>query len=1159
MALSLTTPVRVTAAAKCAGKQATFSGPQLRHQKLMLPLHVHRVLVSTSDLIEVFQLLEGRLIGAQFFVICLRSTGAWVPKISADPLTALRGGVAGATVTAVVITGIVFGGASVAAARGTSANEPAETAAHMPADARSASSEAAGRAIAARYKHPVTIDSQTSPTLLVQALPDGTMQAESDIVPARVKRDGSWIPVDTSLHEKSSGWIEPKAAASPVRFTAGGTASMAQIQEPDGNWITESWPYGNLPKPDIHGASALYTDVLPDVDLQLTATAAGMSETLVVKSAAGAADPQLSNITFAVEGAAVAPQLKAQALTATSSSGSSVMAATPLWWDSSGVGANAKSAGSAEPRALPFTATSAAVSLNVDSATSTPGVTYPVYVDPDWSSNLQADWFDDRAFPDQSYLDPPSDSVGYGIQGGVGYLSRAFFQFQTDFLAGKHVSNARFNLHQTYANSCDTTLVQLWRYGPASPGSTWNQEPNLWSQIIDQQGDANGGPCAPDPAWVGWVATPAAQYAAAHSLGTLQLGLRVADEGNSLTRKHYDWNAQLIVTYNSPPNTPASPQFTIPRRGCGTQSVPVYINGTQPVTLSVNQTDPDVGTNVNVAFYVVNQATMSQQWTGGRGQAAQGPATVTIPASTLPDGSYAWHARAGDGIDLSASFSPWCYFVVDDDSPGLPSVDVASTSTLVGVPPQLNAKTVSVSTPVGAPMTVSLGSQPTDRAAGFVLWWVPTAATAINPTPPVSTAGYLAALPATGTGSGGVRYVAADANGAATVTVAPVDKRSTLWVASYDRAGNFSKDPSITGSVATGLEVQISSGADDQSTVTGHSWLPDTAGATSVADNGPGSLPLAVGAGTAWDSSGGGDPALSLPGLLTLGRYYGSVHSSAVNGDAPAGTHFEMTIGQMLPYVAANQSVNTIPVYQCHLSSGVMTSTSLNCEGQGATGVPVGYIWKSSAAAIAAVPGASARRIYRCHTAIDHFDTPSSTCEGTVLDGTLGFFAFVGPNYTTTAAVDTTKSFTVSAYLKPASSSNAIYTAVSQSGTGNVGFAGFALQEASGKWRFCMRPQPSGSPACVIGPAVDTSKYTMVTGIWDAVNDQLRIRTDEPYSLATAYYLPPSGNVTAGGSLMVGSEMTNTSASNQWSGAITDVTIYQGVLDHVQLDNLPNP
>jgi hypothetical protein len=93
----------------------------------------------------------------------------------------------------------------------------------------------------------------------------------------------------------------------------------------------------------------------------------------------------------------------------------------------------------------------------------------------------------------------------------------------------------------------------------------------------------------------------------------------------------------------------------------------------------------------------------------------------------------------------------------------------------------------------------------------------------------------------------------------------------------------------------------------------------------------------------------------------------------------------------------------------------------------------------------------------------------------------------------------------------------------------------------------------------VIGPAVDTSKYTMVTGIWDAVNDQLRIRTDEPYSLATAYYLPPSGNVTAGGSLMVGSEMTNTSASNQWSGAITDVTIYQGVLDHVQLDNLPNP
>lgn len=101
----------------------------------------------------------------------------------------------------------------------TAAEASAETSA--VADAQWAPDEASAQTIAQQYGHPVAVDSEASPTQLVSALPDGSMQMESDAVPQRVKQGTSWVPVDTTLQVDSDGMFAPKASAAPVEFSVG--------------------------------------------------------------------------------------------------------------------------------------------------------------------------------------------------------------------------------------------------------------------------------------------------------------------------------------------------------------------------------------------------------------------------------------------------------------------------------------------------------------------------------------------------------------------------------------------------------------------------------------------------------------------------------------------------------------------------------------------------------------------------------------------------------------------------------------------------------------------------------------------------------------------------------------------------------------------------
>ena len=124
---------------------------------------------------------------------------------------------------------------------------------------------------------------------------DGSRTLEEGIEPVRVRKGSSWAPVDTALKMTAEG-VVPRATVLPVVFSPGGDGVLARVRDGERE-LGMSWP-GKLPTPVVQGDTAVYRNVLPDVDLRVTALVSGFSEVLVVRTPAAAAHPQLAAVRF---------------------------------------------------------------------------------------------------------------------------------------------------------------------------------------------------------------------------------------------------------------------------------------------------------------------------------------------------------------------------------------------------------------------------------------------------------------------------------------------------------------------------------------------------------------------------------------------------------------------------------------------------------------------------------------------------------------------------------------------------------------------------------------------------------------------------------------------------------------------------------------------
>ncbi|MFD3570753.1 LamG-like jellyroll fold domain-containing protein [Streptomyces sp. NPDC058667] len=366
----------------------------------------------------------------------------------------------------------------------------------------------------------------------VFANPDGaTFTLEKSIAPVRVDTGSGWTRPDATLVRREDGSIGPKAAVVDLSFSDGGSGEGLVTMGQDGRSVSMGWP-GHLPEPRLDGERAVYENVLPDVNLILTATVEGFRQVLEVETPAAAALPELKTIEYGLKANGLRLREGAVgSIEALDGNGRVVFRSpTARMWNSAGddgveppaagtgtqsagfrevSGVSAESASSAEPAPEPVApvqegdplagpgAGDAAALMDVDlkpgSLTVTPAADlvtrtdaedFPLYIDPSAEMN-EAERTVLSSDGDAFYNFSGGDNgmsvgkCGSAVVNGVtyycgsGYVNRMYFEFVPTNLQGKHVLDATFRVTETWSFSCNPRWVDLKRTNPISQASRW--------------------------------------------------------------------------------------------------------------------------------------------------------------------------------------------------------------------------------------------------------------------------------------------------------------------------------------------------------------------------------------------------------------------------------------------------------------------------------------------------------------------------------------------------------------------------------------------------------------------------------------------------------------------------------------------------------------
>ena len=270
-----------------------------------------------------------------------------------------------------------------------------------PTDPQAAirAAQSAASAKAKRSGKAVDVPELTTERSTTEANPNGSFTSTTTFIPERAKVNGAWAPIDTTLAKNADGSLTPKAAVAGIVLSGGGTGPLASVSI-GGKTVTMSWPLGALPTPQVTADNALYPQVLPGVDLRVSADAEGIREVLIVADHQAAANPALTSLAIKLGTSGVKLSQSDDGLAATdASTGRTIFTSPePVMWDSTGdstpsrvlAATDTSTQDSADSPAFGAHVVEMPVHLQGDTVTVTPSqsmigdshTAYPLYIDP---------------------------------------------------------------------------------------------------------------------------------------------------------------------------------------------------------------------------------------------------------------------------------------------------------------------------------------------------------------------------------------------------------------------------------------------------------------------------------------------------------------------------------------------------------------------------------------------------------------------------------------------------------------------------------------------------------------------------------------------------------------------------------------------------------
>ncbi|WP_176883623.1 LamG-like jellyroll fold domain-containing protein [Nocardioides sp. YR527] len=594
--------------------------------------------------------------------------------------------------------------------------------------------EAEAVAQAQETGEPTVVDTLTTPTQIVRAVPETGLVAEISPGPVRVHQSDGWHEVDASLEPDGAGRLAPVTAPAEFTITADGTGPLAELAGPSGEQIALSWPaeYGDLPVPRVDGNLATFAGVWGgQVDLVVGASVAGFQTYLVLHDRAAAELPQVADFHFDITASGVDIADDGEGgLEATNGTGEVVFASSdPEQWDAGDVaeasGSAAKSS-AAEPdlasaetdpptaeeiRRLverPDGARSAAMTMTLESeSTATEGeaqsgqtaaelhvrsdksmllaeeTQFPAVLDPNLTrADLGAEWGMYWSTGEHWYGDVALGRAGYDGWSSGPKKARSFYKFDIESLQGTEIQEATF-LHMQFhspEHTCNTTGagIEVWTVEAFDSGTRWPGPAKVGYQSTNYKARGHEDYCSTNYENE-WDVKKGLASDLSNGYDRMRLGMFAKDETNEYSWRKYGASdgayPKLLVTYNRAPNVPTG-RFTgnTSTDDAVLYNSKYYVRVRQPVLLATT-TDPD-GNQVQQRFVVRNSSGEIVVDRRNAFHPSDPPTQSGITLTeNLPDGTYSWWVYGIDSYGFQGPASSWLTMVIDNVKPDPPVIE----------------------------------------------------------------------------------------------------------------------------------------------------------------------------------------------------------------------------------------------------------------------------------------------------------------------------------------------------------------------------------------------------------------------------------------------------------------------------------------------------